>query len=101
MSLCFVHVGQDLEEQEELLECLLAFFTQYLLADDDITCLKSGTALHVSCAVLCRLSAHADRVLMTPEHSARFLVSCLFSFFKARAGCVLFSFAPRHKGKSV
>lgn len=42
VSLGFVHVGQDLEEQEELLECLLAFFTQYLLADDDITCIMSG-----------------------------------------------------------
>lgn len=42
VSLGFVHVGQDLEEQEELLECLLAFFTQYLLADDAITCIKSG-----------------------------------------------------------
>ena len=42
MSLGFVHVGQDLEEQEELLECLLAFFTHYLLADDAITCIKSG-----------------------------------------------------------
>lgn len=42
VSLGFVHVGQDLEEQEELLECLLAVFTQYLLADDAITCIKSG-----------------------------------------------------------
>ena len=53
MSLSFVHVGQDLEEQEELLECLLAYFTQYLLADDDVTCMMSGTppSFHVlSCA---------------------------------------------------
>lgn len=42
VSLSFVHMGQDLEEQEELLECLLAFFTQYLLADDEVTCMKSG-----------------------------------------------------------
>ncbi len=56
MSLCFVHVGQDLEEQEELLECLLAFFTQYLLADDDITCLKLGMPLYVSCTILHCLS---------------------------------------------
>ncbi len=48
VSLCCVHVGQDLEEQEELLECLLAFFTQYLLANDDITCLKAGTPLSIS-----------------------------------------------------
>ena len=70
MSLCFVHVGQDLEEQEELLECLLAFFTQYLLADDDITCLKSGVPLHLSCTVICHLSG----VLKTPEHRAGFLM---------------------------
>ena len=41
-SLGFINVGQDLEEQQELLECLLAFYTQYLLADDSITCLRSG-----------------------------------------------------------
>lgn len=45
MELAFVHVvhvGRDLEEQQELLECMLAFFLQYLLADDDVTCLLSG-----------------------------------------------------------
>ena len=52
MSLCFVHVAQDLDEQEELLECLLAYFTQYLLADDDITCMKSGNPLSTSRLVL-------------------------------------------------
>ena len=38
----FVHVGQDLEEQEELLECLLAFYMQYLLATDAVTCINLG-----------------------------------------------------------
>ena len=43
----FVHVGRDLEEQRELLECLLAFFLQYLLADDSITNLLCG--MHSLC----------------------------------------------------
>lgn len=38
----FIHVGQDLEEQQELLECLLAFYMQYLLANDAVTCIKTG-----------------------------------------------------------
>ena len=38
----FIHVGQDLEEQQELLECLLAFYMQYLLANDAVTCITSG-----------------------------------------------------------
>ena len=38
----FIHVGQDLEEQQELLECLLAFYMQYLLANDAVTCIQSG-----------------------------------------------------------
>ena len=42
VELAFVHVGQDLEEQQELLECLLAFVLQFLLADDDVACLLPG-----------------------------------------------------------
>ncbi len=42
VELAFVHVGQDLEEQQELLECLLAFVLQLLLADDDVACLLPG-----------------------------------------------------------
>ena len=37
-----MHVGLDLEEQQELLECLLAFVLQFLLADDTVTCLLPG-----------------------------------------------------------
>ena len=42
MSVGFIHVGQDLDEQQELLECLLAFYMQYLLANDAVTCITSG-----------------------------------------------------------
>ncbi|CAL8465602.1 g5138 [Coccomyxa elongata] len=42
IELAFVHVGRDLEEQQELLECLLAFVLQFLLADDTVTCLLPG-----------------------------------------------------------
>ncbi|BDA51454.1 probable phthiocerol synthesis polyketide synthase type I PpsA at C-terminar half [Coccomyxa sp. Obi] len=42
VELAFVHVGRDLEEQQELLECLLAFVLQFLLADDTVTCLLPG-----------------------------------------------------------
>jgi hypothetical protein len=59
VSLGFVHVGQDLEEQEELLECLLAFFTQYLLADDSITCIQSGRR---SAPLAGALHVHSSRV---------------------------------------
>lgn len=45
MRLGFVHVGQDLEEQQELVECLLAFFLHFLLADDAISCLLPGVWL--------------------------------------------------------
>ena len=44
VGLAFVHVGQDLEEQQELVECLLAFFLHFLLADDAISCLLPGEA---------------------------------------------------------
>ena len=44
VRLGFVHVGQDLEEQPELVECLLAFFLHLLLADDAIACLLPGRA---------------------------------------------------------
>jgi hypothetical protein len=46
----FVHVGRDLEEQQELLECLLAFFLQYLLADDGISSLLAGGAPFLACS---------------------------------------------------
>ena len=43
-----MHVGLDLEEQQELLECLLAFVLQFLLADDAVTCLLPGSIPYLS-----------------------------------------------------
>jgi hypothetical protein len=49
VELGWVHVAQNLEEQQELVECLLAFFLHFLLGHDHITCLLSGGGLPPPC----------------------------------------------------